>query len=158
MKIVVSSDVFGYALKETVKKHLTGKGHDVLDVGPRSEDDALYYVEATCRLCREITEGDRERGLLFCGTGAGVGIAANKHKGIYCVPCESAFTAFKAAQINDANVISMGINVVGPGNACQIADTWLESRFAQGGDDDRKAFLTSLLDQLYEMERINFDE
>jgi ribose 5-phosphate isomerase RpiB len=62
MKIVVSSDVFGYALKETVKKHLTGKGHDVLDVGPRSEDDALYYVEATCRLCGRLRKGTANGG------------------------------------------------------------------------------------------------
>jgi hypothetical protein len=75
-------------------------------VGPRSEDDALYYVEATCRLCREITEGDRERGLLFCGTGAGVGIAATSIRASLR-PCESAFTAFKPRSINDANVISM---------------------------------------------------
>ena len=81
---------------------------------------------------------------------------SNKHKGIYCVPCESAFAAFKAAQINNANVISMGINVVGPGNACMIVDSYLESSFAIGGDENRVAFLGGLLEQVYEKENENF--
>lgn len=155
MKIVVASDPFGAELKETVKAHLKELGHEVLDVGAPDSNSEIYYVEATCALCRTLIDEKCDRGILFCGTGAGVGIVANKHKGIYCVPCESAFTAFKAAQINNANVISMGANVVGAGNACKIVDSYLESSFAIGGDENRVAFLSGLLDQLYETENEN---
>lgn len=152
MKIVIASDPFGAELKEAVKTHLIELGHTVADVGAKNSHSKTYYVEATCALCKTLIEEKYDRGILFCGTGAGVGIVANKHKGIYCVPCESAFTAFKAAQINNANVISMGANVVGSGNACKIVDSYLESSFAIGGDESRVAFLSGLLDQLYEEE------
>lgn len=155
MKIVVASDPFGAELKETVKAHLIELGHTVADVGAENSQSKMYYVEATKALCKTLLEEDYDKGILFCGTGAGVGIVANKHKGIYCVPCESAFTAFKAAQINNANVISMGANVVGTGNACKIVDSFLESGFAIGGDENRVKFLSGLLDQLYEIENNN---
>ena len=156
MKIVIASDPFGAQLKEEVKAHLLQLGHTVADVGAKNEQSKTYYVEAASALCRTLLEEKYDRGILFCGTGAGVAVVANKHKGIYCVPCESAFTAFKAAQINNANVISMGANVVGSGNACKIVDAYLESSFAIGGDENRVAFLGGLLDQLYEVENKNF--
>lgn len=156
MKIVLAADPFAVDLKETVKAHLLAQGHTILEVGPKTAQDKIYYIEAASALCKTLLEEPCDRGILFCGTGAGVSIVANKHKGIYCVPCESAFTAFKSAQINNANVLAMGINVVGPGNACKIVDTWLESTFAQDGDADRKAFLSGLLEQVYELEEKNF--
>lgn len=152
MKIIVASDPFGIKLKEAVIIHLQELGHAVTDVGARDSQSKTYYVEAACALCKMLVEEKYDRGILFCGTGAGVSIVANKHKGIYCVPCESAFTAFKAAQINNANVISIGANVVGPGNACKIVDSYLGSSFATGGDKNRAAFLSGLLKQLYEEE------
>ena len=158
MKLVIASDPFGAALKETLKAHLTASGHTVLDVGAKDSESDCYYIEAASKLCRTLLEENCDRGILICGTGAGVSIVANKHRGIYCVPCESAFTAFKAAQINNANVISMGINVVGPGNACKIVDTFLETSFAMDGDEQRRAFLSGLLDQVYEIENKNMKE
>lgn len=158
MKLLIASDPFGAGLKETVKEHLCSQGHTVLDVGAQSANDAVYYIEAARSLCRCILDGKGERGILICGTGAGVSIVANKHKGIYCVPCESVFAALKSAQINDANVIAMGANMVGPGNACQIVDTWLASSFAMGADPERRAFLSGLLEQVYSVERENFAE
>ena len=155
MKLVIASDPFGAALKETVKTHLVEAGHTVLDVGAKDSLSSCYYIEAASRLCHMLLEENYDRGILICGTGAGVSIVANKHKGIYCVPCESQFTAFKAAQINNANVISMGINVVGPGNACKIVDTFLETTFAMEGDEERRAFLSGLLEQVYKVEEQN---
>ncbi len=156
MKLVIASDPFGIDLKEVVKAHLLAQGHTVMEVGPKTAQDEIYYVEAASALCRTLLEENCDRGILICGTGAGVSIVANKHRGIYCVPCESAFTAFKSAQINHANVISMGANVVGPGNACKIVDTWLESSFAMDGDETRRAFLSGLLDQVRQLEAKNF--
>lgn len=155
MKVVIASDPFGAALKETLKIHLTEAGHTVLDVGAKDSESSCYYIEAASRLCQTLLEEKYDRGILICGTGAGVSIVANKHKGIYCVPCESPFTAFKAAQINNANVISMGINVVGPGNACKIGDTFLETTFAMDGDEQRRLFLSGLLEQVYKVEERN---
>ena len=158
MRIVIASDPFAVALKDVVAEHLKQNGHEVIEVGPKKADDKIYYIEAASELCETFKRKKCDKGVLICGTGAGVSIVANKHKGIYCVPCESAFTAYKAAQINNANVISMGINVVGPGNACYIVDTFLNSSFAVDGDDNRKKFLSGLLNQVYELENKNFGE
>ena len=152
MIIAMGCDPNAQAYTEEMMDYVRSLGHEVVDFG---SDDVIYAHVAT-QVGEAVAAKKCDRGILFCGTGAGVAVVANKHKGIYCVPCESAFTAFKAAQINNANVISMGANVVGSGNACKIVDSYLESSFAIGGDENRVAFLSGLLDQLYEVENKNF--
>ena len=156
MKIVIACDPFSVDLKETVKSHLVDQGHTIADVGAQSATDKMYYIESASKLCRTLLSGGYDKGILFCGTGAGVSIVANKHKGIFCVPCESVFAAYKSAQLNNANVISMGYNMVGPGNACAIVDKWLASSFAMDSNEERKEFLTGLLNQVYAVEEENF--
>lgn len=155
MKIVMASDYSGFPLKETVRKHLAAAGHEISDVGQTKAEDKLSYVDAAAALAREIQAGRFRKGILFCGTGAGVSIVANKFRGVYCVPCESVFTAANCACVNDANVISMGLNVVGPMNACRIAEAWLPLEFCQGFDPDRKAWLAAGLEKLKKLETEN---
>ena len=156
MRLIMASDFSGYSLKEAVKKHLLEQGHDVTDVGHCEDGNQVVYPDAAERLCRAFSAGGYDRGFLFCGTGAGVSIAANKFKGIYCVPCESVFTASKCPVINQANVLAMGYHVVGPENACRIADTWLSQSFCQGFVPERKAFIEGLLAQVKQIEAENF--
>ena len=95
MKVVIASDFSGFRLKEAVKKHIVALGYDVTDVGAQTEEDGMLYYEASQRLARHMQEHKAERGIVICGTGAGVSMIANKFKGVYAVACESVFTAEK---------------------------------------------------------------
>lgn len=156
MKIVVSSDFVGVHLKEAIAAHLKEKGHEVVNVGQQPDGEKVLFVDAVRQLAKEIQSGNCERGIVMCGTGGGVSIAANKCKGIYCVACESIFTAENCPVINNANVLAMGSRVVGVDHACRMADAWLEQSFCNGFTEERSAFVHGLIDQLYEMENENF--
>lgn len=156
MRLVIASDFSAVELKETVKKHLIETGHEVLDVGHKDGGEKIVYPVAVSSLVKVLRTEDYERGIVFCGTGAGVSIAANKFKGIYCVPCESIFTASKSPVINNANVLAMGGNVVGSENACKIADMWLSQSFCKDFAPERAEFIQSLYKQLQEIEDANF--
>lgn len=156
MRLIMASDFSGYALKEAVKEHLLEQGHEIMDVGHCEDGCQVVYPDAAGRLCREFLRGGYDRGLVFCGTGAGVSITANKFKGIYCVPCESVYTASKCPVINQANVLAMGANVVGPENACRIADAWLEQSFCRGFAPERATFIEGLYEKLRTVEEENF--
>ena len=156
MKLIMASDYSGFLLKEAVRKYLVEKGHQVDDVGQRAPEERVPYVDATVNLVKQFQTGKYDKGILVCGTGAGVSIVANKFKGIYCVACESIYTASRIPVINNANVMSMGINVVGPDNACRMADAFLEQSFCKGFDPDRTQWLTTLYGKVQEVEKQNF--
>jgi ribose 5-phosphate isomerase B len=107
-KLVVASDKSGYYLKEFVKAHFISKGYEIKDVGTMDPENPVFYPDAASNLAREIQNGFSEKGLLFCGTGMGVSIVANKFAGICAACCESTFSASKARIYNDANVLCMG--------------------------------------------------
>lgn len=155
MKLIMASDYSAFNLKEAVRKYLEAAGHSIDDVGQTRAEEQIPYIDAACNLARKIVSGKYDKGLLFCGSGAGVSIVANKFKGVYCVPCESMYTARGAGIINDANVISMGANVIGPDNACRMADLFLEQTFCKGMPADRRAWLTPLLERVKEVEAEN---
>lgn len=156
MKLVMAADYSGFKLKEAVREFLTAKGYEILDVGQTRADEKAPYLDGLTKLVKEIQEGRYERGMLFCGTGAGMCIVANKYKGVYCVVCESVYTASRCAMINGANVISMGGNVVGPDNACQMAEAWLTHSFLQGFDEDRRRWLGELDVRMKKLEETLF--
>ena len=105
MKIAVGSDNAGFHLKEEIREHLMSQGHEVKDWGTISMDEEVKFMYAADRVAKAVQSGEAERGLVFCGTGAGVSIVANKHKGIYCVPVESQWAAWSARFINSANML-----------------------------------------------------
>lgn len=156
MKLIIAGEYSGFLLKEAVRKYLIDKGHQVDDVGQRKPEEKVSYVDSTIRLVKEFQTGKYDRGILICGTGAGVSILANKFKGIYCVACESVYTASRIPMINNANVISFGANVVGPDNACKMVDAFLEQSFCNGFDADRTKWLSTLYDKFLEVEKQNF--
>ncbi|MGE4484839.1 MAG: RpiB/LacA/LacB family sugar-phosphate isomerase [Oscillospiraceae bacterium] len=156
MKLVVASDFSAYTLKETVRIYLAERGYEVCDVGQQDNGIQIVYPVAAAALVKELQSGKYERGIIFCGTGAGVSITANKYKGIYCVPCESIFTASKSPIINNANVLAIGSNVVGSENACRIADLWLSQTFCKDFSPEREAFIKDLFSQLQDIENKNF--
>lgn len=156
MKVVIASEFAGFPLKCFVLNYLKTKGYDVTDVGQQTEEDQMLYPQAAKNLALAIQSGDYEKGILICGSGAGVSIVANKFKGVYAVACESVFTAQGIPVINHANVLTMGHNVVGPKNACAMAEKFLSNGFAQGETPERKAFLTGMLNDVKQIEDENF--
>lgn len=131
MKIAVGSDHGGYALKQEVVRYLAGGGHEVNDVGSVSED-SVDYPDFAERVCVEVEEGRSTRGILICGTGIGMSMAANRHRQIRAALCHEAFTARMSRKHNDANVLCLGGRVLGPSLALDIVQVWLETEFAGG--------------------------
>ena len=131
MKIVIGSDHGGIHLKEVLKQHLAERGLEVTDAGTYTED-SCDYPDIAVKVCREITEGKAGRGILVCGTGIGMSMAANKVKGIRAALCGDVFSATMSREHNDANVICLGERVLGPGLAVSILDAWLDTEFAGG--------------------------
>ncbi len=141
--IAIGSDHGGYALKQEVIKHLEKKGIKYQDFGCYNEDSCDYPVYAKL-VTKEITEGNCEKGILICGTGIGISIAANKVPGIRAALCTDCFCAEATRQHNDANVLCLGGRVVGAGLALKIVDTFLDTPFS---NDERHMRRIRLIEQ-----------
>lgn len=138
MRVAIACEASSYQLKEQVKRHLMDLGYEVVDVGQQKEDENVLYYEASSNLAKKIQSGDCERGIVFCGTGAGASLIANKYKGVYCVACESVFTAEKISLINNANVLAMGARVVSFDMGCEMAERFLAGRWCEGFAEQRR--------------------
>ena len=136
MKIAAASDHGGFALKEEVKKHLMERGIEVLDLGTHSEESVDYPVYG--KACGEaVASGKADLGIVVCGTGIGISIAANKVKGIRCGLCTSVEMARLTKQHNNANILALGGRTTETGLAMEIVDTWLDTEF-EGGRHERR--------------------
>ena len=129
--IVIGSDHAGYALKEKLKAHLTETGVPFVDVGTDSTASCHYPVFAK-KVCEKIHSGECEKGILVCGTGIGMSMAANKQKGIRAAVCGDCFSAKYTRLHNNANVLCLGARVVGEGLAEEITDLFLQTGFEGG--------------------------
>ena len=109
MNVVIGADPWGEALKDEVKSHLEAKGHSVVDVGTTGKNNEVAYYDVSTRAAQKIQAGDAERGILFCGTGMGVAIVANKFSGIHASVIESEFAARMCRAVNNANVMVTAI-------------------------------------------------
>lgn len=156
MRVVIASDFSGFRLKEAVKKHMISLGYDVEDVGAQTEEDRTLYYEASEKLARCIQEKRADRGIVICGTGAGVSMIANKFKGVYAVACESVFTAEKTSLINNANVLAMGERVVSYGMGAEMAEKWLAGKWCDGFAQERRQNNERGYAKLQEIEERNF--
>lgn len=158
MKIVIGSDRSGFSLKEELKKHLLSLGHEVSDDGLLDMADFKAYFEVAPKIARKIQSGEAERGILCCGTGAGMAIVANKFKGVYAVTVEGSYTARMSRIINQANVLTMGGWVVAPQQGIDMVERWLAAGFTEGFPEDRQAFLCNAFEQVGKIEEENFKE
>ena len=130
-KLVIGCDHAAPELKAIVRDHLIERGFDVVDVGTHTTDSCNYpdYAHA---LCEKIQSGECELGILICGTGIGMSMAANKHKGIRAACCSDTFSARLTRLHNDANVLCFGARVVGQGLALDLADIFVDAEFEGG--------------------------
>lgn len=131
MKIALGSDHGGFRLKEAIKKDLVAKGYEVVDFGSDSTD-SCDYPDFAIPVARKVGSGEFDRGILICGTGIGIGITANKIKGVRAALCHDTFSAQATRNHNDANILTMGERVVGEGLALKIVETFLTSEFEAG--------------------------
>lgn len=127
--IALGSDQGGFGLKQEVIKHLQEKGLEYKDYGSYDEKSCDYPVYAK-KVANAVVSGECDKGILICGTGIGISIAANKVKGIRAALCHDTFSAQATREHNDANILAMGARVIGPGHALKIVDTFLETEFS----------------------------
>jgi len=130
MKIFIGSDHGGYNLKEKIKEVFSKTGYEFEDVGTTSIESCDYPVFAK-KLCEKVTETDG-RGILVCGTGIGMSIAANKFKGIRASHCTDTFSARMTREHNNSNVLCLGERITGQDLALDIVRIWLETPFSNG--------------------------
>jgi ribose 5-phosphate isomerase B len=130
MTIAIGSDHNGVALKEALLQGVL-QGHVVRDFGVFT-CDSVDYPDIAFAVAQAVASGEYERGILICGTGIGMAIAANKVKGIRAAPCSDVYSAKMSRRDNDANILCLGGRVVGPGLAAEIVTVWLNEPFAGG--------------------------
>ena len=129
--IAIGSDHGGFELKKEIMAHLDARGLEYKDFGTYSDASCDYPVYGKA-VAKAVASGECERGIIICGTGIGISIAANKVHGIRAALCGDCFSAEATRQHNDANVLALGARVVGPGLALKIVDTFLDTPFSSG--------------------------
>lgn len=142
-RIVLSSDHAAIPLRLAIAAHLASKGHKVEDIGPTTPESTHYPAHGEAA-ARRVASGDCDLGIIFCGTGQGIMMAANKVRGIRCGVCSDTFSARMIRMHNDANMLSLGARVVGEGLALEIVDAFLEAEFEGGRHAARVAMISAL--------------
>ncbi|MGE4584520.1 MAG: RpiB/LacA/LacB family sugar-phosphate isomerase [Sphaerochaeta sp.] len=155
MTIAIACDLSGFPLKKELTEHLKSQGYTVLDFGIEGEDAPQPYFIQAPKVAKAIQEGKAEKGILICGTGQGMAIVANKHKGIYACVVDDIFSAERSKIVNNANVITLGGWITAPFVGKQIVDAWLAMSFTQKMEF-KKDFLTNAFNQVVEIEKENF--
>jgi ribose 5-phosphate isomerase B len=134
--IAVGADHHGYALKEAIKRHLAGRGHEVVDFGCDGPE-AVDYPDVAVPVARAVASDAVDQAILICGTGLGMAIAANKVPGVRAASVSDPYSAERARKSNNAQVLCLGAKVVGEEVAKLLVDHWLQSEFG-GGESARK--------------------
>ncbi len=154
--IAIASDLSGFPLKRAIVEHLQNRDDvEIIDFGIESEDKPKPYVEQAPKVAQAIQRGEAEKGILICGTGQGMAIVANKHKGIYACVADGVFSGERAKIINNANVLTLGGWITAPFLGIQIVDAWLGVEFTQKMEF-KKDFLTNAFNRVSEIEKENF--
>lgn len=141
-KLAIASDHAGVDYKKRLIEHLEKQGYDCINLGTDTEESVDYPVYAD-RVCGKITSGECELGILICGTGIGMSIAANKHRGIRAALCSDTESAALTRQHNDANVLCLGARILPFEKAIQVTDAFLNAEFLGGRHQRRVDMLES---------------
>ena len=149
MSVAIGCDHYGYPLKEKVVAFLDKEGYEYEDYGTDSEENEVDYPDIAEKVANEVADGKHERGILVCGTGTGIAIAANKVKGIRATPVTDIYQAERSRKSNNAQIMTLGSQVTGYKTAELLVDAWMKSDFT-GGRSTRK------VDKLKDMDERNF--
>ena len=146
-KIFIGADSAGYAMKKDLIAALSEEGYEVVDCGAYN-DASSHYPEFAAAVCREVQKApDEVFGILVCGTGIGMSMAANKHRGIRAAVCCDTFSARFTRLHNNANVLCMGARVIGYGLAKDITDLFLSTEFEAGGRHEARVDMITAIEQ-----------
>lgn len=147
MKIGIGCDQNAYKLKMVIIEHLREKGVECVDYGS-NEGEVILYPNVALKVAEEVAEGKFDRAILVCGTGIGMSIVANKVPGVRAATCHDVYSAQRARKSNDAQIMTLGSEIVGPALARTLVDIWLESEFLGGGSKP-KVDLINAIDEKY---------
>ena len=136
MKIAIGNDHAGVEMKQAVSDHLKERGIEVINLGTDTLESVDYPVYGR-RVAHAVVDGDADLGILICGTGIGISLAANKVPGIRAAVCHDPYSAERARMSNDAQIMCMGARVVGAELAKTLTDIWLHCEFAGGGSTEK---------------------
>ncbi len=142
-RIVVSSDHAAIGMRQAVAAHLGARGLSVEDIGPKTAESTHYPMHGEAA-AKAVAAGDADLGIIFCGTGQGIMMAANKVKGIRCGVCSDTFSAAMIRAHNDANMLSLGARVIGEGLALEIVDAFVDTAFEGGRHGTRVDMITAI--------------
>ena len=142
-RIVLASDHAAIGLRQAIAAHVSALGWDVLDLGPDTPESVPYPQQGEAA-ARKVASGECRFGIIVCGTGQGIMMAANKIKGVRCGVCSDTFSARMIRQHNDANMLSMGARVVGEGLALDLVDAFLTAEFEGGRHAPRVDMIKAL--------------
>ena len=142
-RIVLSSDHAAIDLRRAVADHIAAQGWQVVDIGPTTPE-STHYPKHGEAAAQRVASGDCALGIILCGTGQGIMMAANKVKGVRCGVCSDTFSARMIRQHNDANMLSLGARVVGEGLALDIVDAFLGADFEGGRHGTRVDMITAI--------------
>jgi ribose 5-phosphate isomerase B len=147
MRILLGSDHYGFFLKETLRVYLEEQlGHEPVDLGCHGPSKPVDYPDIAGAVAERIAAGEFERGILVCGTGIGMAIAANKVPGVRAACCHDPYSAERARKSNDAQILTMGAEIIGPALGRSLLDHWLAAEFA-GGRSTAKVEKIKRMDQ-----------
>lgn len=142
-RIVLSSDHAAIELRQTVAAHITALGWEAVDIGPTTPE-STHYPKHGAAAAERVASGDCALGIILCGTGQGIMMAANKVKGIRCGVCTDTFSARMIRQHNDANMLALGARVIGEGLALEVVDAFLGAEFEGGRHATRVDMIKAL--------------
>jgi ribose 5-phosphate isomerase B len=148
VSIAIGSDEAGYSLKETLKEFLKTKEIEVTDYGVYDTNPVLY-PDIAVKVAQAIVAGKHERGILICGTGIGMSIAANKVPGIRAAVCHDSYSAERARKSNNAQIIALGARVIGAELAKLLITVWLNSEFQGGGSTSKVERISKYEEMFY---------
>lgn len=137
MKLAIGCDEAAFQLKETIKELLQNKGVEVQDFGTYSEDEKVLYPDVSIKVAESVQKNENERGILICGTGIGMAIAANKVEGIRAAVCHDPYSTERSRKSNNAQIMCMGARVIAPELAKYLVELWLSCEFAGGGSKEK---------------------
>jgi ribose 5-phosphate isomerase B len=145
MKLAIGNDHTAVALKQTIMEHLEARGVEVINVGTDSTDSFDYPISGY-RVGKLVADGEVDGGVLICGTGVGISLAANKVKGVRACVCSEPYTAALSKRHNNSNIIAFGARVVGDEMAKLIVDSWLDATY-EGGRHQRRVDLITAVEE-----------
>ena len=152
MKIAIGSTRAGLTLKKEVIAYLEKKGHVLADVGMKDGGEFMPYHVSAANVSKEVADGECDKGIAICGTGAGSAIVANKFKGVYAVHCTNSYEAKRASAVNNANVLVLAEWLTPAQHALEIIEDWLATPFGQGFEPEWQKFLSTCVEDIKKLE------